>query len=380
VSLSARPAPAVEPRDDPKPPSLAEQPGGLDRWRRAARVVEWLLLAAGVVTFAILLIDLGAGAVVGKLHLIGWGVLPIVGQELLAYAANTAGWRAAFPRPRPRVGFRALLAARIAGDAINFLTPTATFGGEFVRSRMLAGQVPTTSVLASIAVAKLAQAVGLGVFLALGGLIALPRSPLSAGVRHGLMVGVAAFALVLALLVLAQRSGMFGPLLGLARRLGMPGAPPLAEALAQLDGEISRVHRQGPGAFALSGGCFALGFALGSVEAYLALWFLGLPASFDLALTIAILGQAGNALFFFVPLRAGTQEASKAVIFSLLGLDPAAGLAVGIVYRIREIVWAAIGLGILGRQRRAHAKVSPLPEPPAGAEARRDGHPHQVSR
>jgi glycosyltransferase 2 family protein len=325
-----------------------------------------------VATFAVLLYELGAGNVVSKLRSVGWGVLPIVAQELLIYAANTAAWRAAFPRPRPRLPFRLLLGARIAGDAINYLTPTATFGGEFVRGRMLAGHAPTTSVVASIAVAKLAQPVGLVVFLILGGLIVLPRSPLPVEVRRGLLTGVGVFALVLALLVLAQRWGVFRPLLELVSRTGARGGPLLADLVARLDRDISSVHRDGTGGFTLSAGCFALGFALGTVEAYLALWFLGLPATVDLALTIALLGQAGHALFFFVPLRAGSQEAINAAIFGLLGLGPAAGLALAIVYRMREIVWAAIGLGILQRHRRARAAFPPAEHSVANSQASHD--------
>jgi hypothetical protein len=211
----------------------------------------------------------------------------------------------------------------------------------------------------SIAIAKLAQPIGLVVFLVLGGLIVLPRSPLSVEMRRGLLTGVAVFALVLALLVLAQRWGMFRPFLQLVSRTGGRGGPPLADLLARLDRDISRVHRDGAGGFALSVGCFALGFALGAVETYLALWFLGLPATVDLALTIAVLGQAGHALFFFIPLRAGSQEAINAAIFGLLGLDPATGLALAIVYRMREVVWAAIGLGLLQRHRRARAAFPP---------------------
>jgi uncharacterized membrane protein YbhN (UPF0104 family) len=310
--------------------------------------------------------------VVSKLRSVGWGVLPIVAQELLAYAANTAGWKAAFPRPRPRLPFRFLLGARIAGDAINYLTPTATFGGEFVRGRMLAGHAPTTSVVASIAVAKLAQPVGLVVFLILGSLIVLPRSPLPVEMRRGLLAGVGVFALVLALLILAQRWGMFRPFLQLVSRTGAPGGPLLADLVARLDRDISSVHRDSTGGFTLSAGCFALGFALGTVEAYLALWFLGLPATVDLALTIAMLGQAGHALFFFVPLRAGSQEAINAAIFGLLGLGPAAGLALAIVYRMREIVWAAIGLGILQRHRRARAAFPPAEHSVANSQASHD--------
>jgi uncharacterized membrane protein YbhN (UPF0104 family) len=313
-----------------------------------------------VATFALLLYEIGTGSVLDHLRVIGWGLVAMVAQEILAYTANTAGWIAAFPRPRPRVPFRVLLAARIAGDAINYLTPTATFGGEFVRSRMLRGRAPTTCIVASIAVAKLAQPVGLVIFLAAGGLAVLPRSPLPAEIRHGLLLGLGVLGAILALLMLVQRRGMFAPLLRLARsRLSPARAAHLSEVFELLDREVASVHGRPA---ALSAVCFALGFGLGAVESYLALWFLGLPATVELALVIAVLGAAFSNLFFFIPLRAGAQEAGKVLIFTMLGLDAAAGLAVAIAYRIRELAWALIGLGLL-----AQYQLRPVPVAPPGS-------------
>jgi hypothetical protein len=44
----------------------------------------------------------------------------------------------------------------------------------------------------------------------------------------------------------------------------------------------------------------------------------------------------------------GTQEGGKVLLFATLGLDPARGLTVGIVRRIRELVYAGLGLAALG--------------------------------
>jgi hypothetical protein len=51
-------------------------------------IVERLLLAGGVVLFGILVYRLGGEAVVTSLHVVGWGIVPIVLQEILALSAN----------------------------------------------------------------------------------------------------------------------------------------------------------------------------------------------------------------------------------------------------------------------------------------------------
>ena len=90
---------------------------------------------------------------------------------------------------------------------------------------------------------------------------------------------------------------------------------------------------------------------MGVVEIYLILWFLGVPVSVHRALTVEVLSVAIDGMLFFVPAKAGTQEGGKVLIFTILGLDPAKGLALGIVRRIRELTWASIGLLILSRHQ-----------------------------
>lgn len=316
----------------------------------AVRVLERLLLIGGLALFAYLLYDLGAATVLTNLRVVGWGIVPIVLQEIFAFIANAAGWRLAFPRPGPAVPFVSLLGARIAGDAVNYLTPTATFGGEFVRGRMLRGYAPTASIVASLAVAKLTQTMGLLCFVAIGVGVALNRGLLSPSLQSGLFLGLGVFTVVVALLLLMLRRGIFTRLFRFAQdRLGLGGRPDLDQALQRLDRELAGGRANGDTRLVLSSASFGLGWALGTVESYLILWFLGLPATLVGALTIEVFTVAFNNLLFFVPLRAGTQEGAKVLAFTMLGFSPAAGLAAGLLYRVRELAWALIGLIILSR-------------------------------
>ncbi len=314
----------------------------------AVRMLERLLLIGGLALFAYLLYDLGAAAVLENLRVVGWGIVPIVLQEILAFIANAAGWRFAFPKAAPAVPFVSLLGARIAGDAVNYLTPTATLGGEFIRGRMLRDSAPTASIVASLAVAKLTQTIGLLAFVAIGVGVTVDRGQVSSSLQSGVFLGLGVFTAVLALLLLLLRRGIFTRLFRFAQdRFEFGGPPHLDQALQRLDGELAGVHADGNLRLALSSASFCLGWALGTVESYLILWFLGLPATLERALTIEVVTVAFNNLLFFVPLRAGTQESAKVLAFTMLGFSPAAGLAAAILYRIRELAWALVGLVIL---------------------------------
>lgn len=329
------------------------------RERTVDRPAAWLsrvdagFLLAGAALLTVLLWQLGAGAVVSHLHFVGWGIVLIVAQEILAYAANTLGWYAAFRPPRPRVPARRWLAARIAGDAINYLTPTAGLGGEFVRARYLRDAATPTALAASVTVAKLSQFAGQLVFVSVGLLVVLPSTPLPADLQLPLAIGLMLVVATVLGLVLGQRRGLFGPILRLLRRLGfVRERKALAERLALLDAEIARYHLDGHGAFAWSVLAFAIGWALGLVEVALMLWLLDVPITWQTVLAIEVLSIVIDALFFFVPAKAGTQEAGKVAIFAALGLDPGKGLALGLLRRVRELSWAAVGMTLLWLARR----------------------------
>ena len=319
---------------------------------RALRITERVFLVAGLVLLAFLIREVGAAAVLANLRLVGWGIVPIIMQECVSYTANTLGWWAAFPQPRPAIRLTQLLQARMAGDAVNYVTPTATLGGEFVRTRVLRGLAPNTSIVASVAVAKLGQTVGQIAFVIIGLAIVLDDTPMPETMRHSLLAGLAAFSALVLGLIFVQRRGMFAPLLRLFEKLGLPArAPEFMRRLQGLDDEIASIHANANGAFVLSSASFFVGWCMGVVEIYLILWFLGVPVSVHRALTVEVLSVAIDGMLFFVPAKVGTQEGGKVLIFTLLGLDPAKGLALGIVRRIRELTWASIGLLILSRQQ-----------------------------
>jgi uncharacterized membrane protein YbhN (UPF0104 family) len=332
--------------------SELDRPAQVASGERHLRTTERVVLASGIVLFFFLVARLGADNILANLRMVGWGILLILGAEILAFLANTLGWRLAFPRQGAVPSFRHLLLARIAGDGVNYLTPTATMGGEFVRVRMLQGQASTPSLAASVIVAKLTQTVGLVIYLSGGLFIVLDNLRLPIGAKLGIIGSLALLAIILLALVFLQRRGLVMPALRFSERWTfLRFLAPLRSSAERIDAEMSRIHRESFGRVILSSVAFALGFACGVIESYLILWCFGIPTSLQLALAVDVLGVAINNLTFFVPLRVGTQEAGKTLVFAMLGLSPTQGLAAGVVCRIRELTWAFLGLAILARSR-----------------------------
>jgi uncharacterized membrane protein YbhN (UPF0104 family) len=309
------------------------------------RWVELACLAFGLAILGVTVWQIGVASLIADLRLIGWGLVVILLVESLNVGVNTWGWGLAFPPGERPVSPRRLLAARMAGDGVNYLTPSATVGGELLRVRLLGRSAPIGVRWASVSVAKLGQTVAQAVFILLALALVLPRfgevtpwaAVLAAG--GGAVLICVGFGWVVSRGMWASFQDVAGRL-GLAHRIPARWAGPGRE----LDAALTRL-----GVVRLGGSlvCFVAGWAVGAAEIYLILWWLGGTVDWQTALAVETGSVLIDGILFFVPGKIGTQEGGKVVIFAALGLDPARGLTVGVVRRIRELIYAGLGLAAL---------------------------------
>jgi glycosyltransferase 2 family protein len=280
---------------------------------------------------------------------VGWGIVLVVGQEVVAHLLNTLGWRFAFAREHvASLPFGELLRLRLAGDAINYLTPSATIAGEYARVAMLGDRLGTDVRAASVVVAKSAQTLAQAVFIA-AGLSLLGAGFVIAGPRRSLALWGLGLLLAM-LLIYGSTAARLGPVRAFLRN----AARRLAEFL-----------RDHPGRVVLSTFMFVLAYGWGSFEAYWICRFLGIPVPVFTAVTIEVLSVTVDGLLFVVPAKIGTQEGGKVAVFAALGLPASLGLAFGLVRHVRELSWAGIGMllyALSARRRRwrPHDPIRPM--------------------
>jgi hypothetical protein len=116
---------------------------------------RWLeigCLVAGLGILAVTVWRIGLGDLTRDLRTLGWGLVVILLVESVNVVLNTWGWMLAFPSGERTVGHGRLLAVRLAGDGVNYLTPSATVGGEILRVRLLGATVPQGLRWASVSV------------------------------------------------------------------------------------------------------------------------------------------------------------------------------------------------------------------------------------
>jgi len=308
------------------------------------KLLSRVFLAAGIALFVWLLYRIGPAALAADLRRVGAKLLFLVALGAVTFFFDTLGWRFAIPRDERRVPFASLFAMRIAGDAVNYVTPSAAVGGELVRIALLRRFVAATPAIASVVLLVVTQFFSQVIFVAAGIVYCLPR--LLAGRWAALAAIPLGFLAALAggLVFLAVRSDGFRRIDRFTRRFAWLRRFADAENAEALDREIFGAFRSRPADLAAAVACFLLAWSVGVVEVRLILGFLGAPVSWGTAFSIESLSVLIETAFFFVPAKAGTQEGGKVAIFAALGLRAADGFALGFVRRLRELTWAFAGL------------------------------------
>src|SRR4030095_7448992 len=88
--------------------------------------------------------------------------------------------------------------------------------------------------------------------------------------------------------------------------------------------------------------------ALVTSEVVVVLWSLHLPIRFFTVLVIEGVTRGLKMLSGWIPARLGSDEGGAISAFALDGLSPMLGLALALTRRVRDLLWALIGIVWLG--------------------------------
>lgn len=319
-------------------------------------MLRLVLLVLGMVFVGYLIVQVGPAVLLASLATLSWRLLVVlVFPFSLVALLDTVGWRFAFRRDL--VSFPTLCSVRLAGEAFNIATPTASVGGEPIKAYLLRPRVPLEEGLASVVVGKTTITLAHACFLVVGLAVAWMFFPLPHAFLQGMTGFLVLEALALGGFVLVQLSGIFSSGLKLLNGMGlMMWGERHAEKLRRLDRALATFYREHRGRLGFSILFNFLGWVLGSLEVYLILHFLGIPVSLAGALVIEALTAAIKVAAFMVPAGLGALEGGNMVVFTALGLGAGLGLSFTLIRRLRELAWVVVGLILLAFLR---APVTP---------------------
>jgi len=288
----------------------------------------------------------GLNDVLGYLRLAGWGLLLTISLEAVARFANTLGWRTTIENYPRSLGIGELFVARIAGEAVDYVTPSAQLGGQFVMALMVRRKLAMAVGLATVAVASLAEALGQIGFISSALLAALPYE---ARLHHLLWPVMAGMALAIGLagaFLFIQMKRPFSHLWKVAARFDIPQAsdPEVVAAAVEADALLIDFYLRHRLRLFASCLCYFVAWSMGPVEIFIYLKLLHQPASWMIAVAVEALGLLTERATFLIPAKLVSQEGGKALILSLLGYPADVGFAIGFLRRLKEMVWVMFGL------------------------------------
>ena len=310
------------------------------------RRVETSLIVIAICFYVWFLAHYGPRQVFGYISLVGWGLALTIALETLSRVANMLGWRVTIEDYPPSLGLLELFAARIGGEAIDYVTPSAQLGGQFVMAVEVRDKLPMPTGLATVIVASLAEAVGQIVFVSIALVISLRLIPINAELFWSIVFG---FALAVALaggFFFIQMKRPFSHLWRAAAKLdiGHINTNEIRAFADEADAVLIDFYARHRWRLLLSCLCYLAAWSFGPLEIYILLRLLHQPATFQVALLVEAVGLLIERATFLIPAKLVSQEGGKALILGMLGYPAGIGFVVGFLRRIKEMVWVLFGL------------------------------------
>lgn len=336
------------------------------------KAVNNLLFLVGLV-FVIIMIftfDVSFEELWMDLQRAGWWMLPVVGVWFFIYLINAFAWRAIIYSnctAEERPSFLRIFRLTISGYALNNTTPVGGLGGEPYRIIELTAHMTKEKATSSTILYAMMHiyshfwfwftSIILYLILALCGDL-----PLN-GVIGGLLAFLACFCCVgFYFFAMGYKNGLVVKVIGFIGKIpGLKGWSQRflenhRESLHKVDEQIAALHSQDKRAFYTS---------------LLLEWFARVFGGLEVVFILAMLGKDGGggvdgyALVFlhsvlimaltsflanllgFLPMQIGVQEGGYAAAIAAMGLTPDIGIFISLIVRVRQILWDALGVGMM---------------------------------
>jgi uncharacterized protein (TIRG00374 family) len=264
--------------------------------------------------------------------------------------AMSLRWKLILKQCGYAIGIRLLAAYRVGANAISYLTPGPQFGGEPLQVGMLVHRhnVAAPDATASVAADRLVELCTNCLVLLAGLLFLLPTRPLTAVTGLNgiswltlvfLVTGLFLMALSLGKTPLSQWIDFICSKYRHWHRLSC-----ISDWIRTTERRTGEMLRQPYRVLTIYIGASLIQWILMICEFWLVYWACGL--SLSLTQLIGVVVAARLAFLLPLPGALGALESSQVLILKAFALDPAVGLAVCLITRIRDLLLISAGIGV----------------------------------
>ena len=314
-----------------------------------------VFLAIGVVAIIIMLCtsDLSYSELWDNVRRAGYWFPAVILLWVFLYLANTWSWSVIIhDGAAPKVPFLKIYKYTISGYALNYVTPVGLLGGEPYRIMELTPYVGAAKATSSVILYAMMHIFSHFCFWTFSILLYLwlYGREMSAGMAVFMVVCSAFCGTGIYFFQKGYKNGLAMKALRLLAHI--PGLKSRLrrfidtreESIRKVDSQIAALHAQRKSTFYLSlfiefavrvAGCLEIQFILLILTDHVSFW--------DCVLIQAFTSLFAN-LFFFIPMGMGAREGGFALAVGGLSLAGAYGVYTGLIIRLRELVWTAVGL------------------------------------
>ncbi len=335
------------------------------------RLYKILSFGVGILTLSYMVYAMGVDVIWLNIQKTGAWFIPVIGSWLVIYILNAFAFKAIIQEPdlpESNLPFLSVLRLTISGYAINYITPFVALGGEPYRILELKPALGTKKAASSVLLYSLMHMFSHVLFwlVSIGLVVAFVpiNNMLLAGcgllMFFGLLIGY--------WFVKVYKNGFTVSTFRLLARIpfiktkATDFAREKSETLEDIDHQIRVLYADRKPRFYASLLLEFLGRVVGCLEIYFTARAIGL----DMSLVQSLVISSGSSLFanliFFFPMQLGTREGGLALALQSVGFAAASGIFIGVVMRIRELVWILIGLAIMGKSGNGKLK-NPVQQP-----------------
>jgi hypothetical protein len=314
-----------------------------------------ILTVVGVLLLAYLVHRMGLRTLWATIVQFGPWYLPICVIGAAELFCHAGAWWLIMRDFFRRVALLELFRVKVISDGFNMILPTASLGGDAMRAFLIRGQVPLSVGVPAVLFDKTIEFVASTVFLGGGLLLGLLSLRLPVALIVPAVTSLAITSVGIVLLVVAQKRGVTRSLLMLS--LVHPAARRWVLAreskLRAMDESLGLLYTRSNHRAILPVVVHVLARCVGVFEVMVILAVLGTPVSYVQALFIATIVTSANTAFFLFPGQWGVTESVHVLVLQSMGYPAAVGLSLGLIRRIRKLMFVGVGLVLLELKKRS---------------------------
>lgn len=331
----------------------------------ASKIYKILFFAIGIATLCYMVYALGVDVIWDNIKKTGWWFLPVIGSWLVIYILNAVAFKAIIQEPKipaSNLSFLAVLKLTISGYAINYITPFVALGGEPYRIMELKPRLGIQKASSSVLLYSLMHMFSHVLFWLGSIILILIYVPINAIMVIGCAVMFITGIVLCYWFGRVYKKGftlstfkVLAKIPGLKKKVGA-FVTEKYDSLKEIDNQITELYAERRERFFKSLAFEFIARVVGCLEIFCTAKAIGLNMSIVQSLIISSGSSLFANLIFFFPMQLGTREGGLALALKSVGMPASAGIFIGIIMRIREVVWIMIGLALM---RMSKTKAEP---------------------